>query len=61
MSEGLKDCPFCNSSVDTVQSAMGEFWVMCPRCTASAGMYFSQTKAVEAWNSRAMLPEGSKE
>lgn len=52
---GLKllPCPFCGTAVEEeVQSAMGEYWVLCYHCRASGGMFSGKGKAIAAWNNR---------
>ena len=48
----LLNCPFCGGEPD-VACAVGEFWVLCSVCEASARMSSDKTVAVTAWNTRA--------
>lgn len=52
----LKPCPFCGATFEgaelSVTEAMGEAWVSCDKCKASAEMTGTLRRAVEAWNRR---------
>ena len=51
MSAELAPCPFCGGHPVTTE-AMGEHWVSCGTCTASATMKGTLKAACEAWNRR---------
>lgn len=47
----LAACPFCGGEA-LLTTAMGESWVKCKICNASAGMRGSVDRAIAAWNTR---------
>lgn len=51
MSAELAPCPFCGGHPVTTE-AMGEHWVSCGTCTASATMKGKLKEACDAWNRR---------
>lgn len=55
--EPLLPCPFCGGHEATRQSGLGEYWVMCEDCRATARMCYSKVAADEAWNRRASPSE----
>ena len=51
MSAELAPCPFCGGHPVTTE-AMGEHWISCGTCTASATMKGKLKAACDAWNRR---------
>ena len=58
----LKPCPFCGGLAsisfdpDGVRDTAGRHWaytVVCDRCCATSGVWFSEEMAEEAWDRRA--------
>ena len=49
----LLPCPFCGSDTAQLTEAMGEAWIRCPSCDASAGMSSHAPLAIKNWNARA--------
>ena len=52
MSDELKPCPFCGGEAQLIE-AMGEVWVRCTECNASAAMQNYPVDALAKWNTRA--------
>ena len=55
MGDKLKPCPFCGGKAAIGHSASVylDIRVYCKRCGAETGMYTSEIKAANAWNTRA--------
>lgn len=53
MSSELAPCPFCGGHPVTTE-AMGEHWISCGTCTASATMKGKLKAACDAWNRRTL-------
>lgn len=49
--EELKPCPFCGSGAQ-LNDCLGDYWVTCNLCNASANMYSGEENAIKAWNTR---------
>ena len=52
MSEQLKSCPFCGSTVLDMHHTM-KYWVVCEICHAEGPTRSKKDEAVQAWNTRA--------
>ena len=50
--EKLLPCPFCGGTNTDPEGWMGEHWVSCGTCDASARMTGTLKTACEAWNRR---------
>lgn len=53
MREGnkLKKCPFCGGEAHVV--GLSTKWVVCSKCEAESGCFYTEEDAIEAWNRRA--------
>ena len=51
-SQTLRKCPFCGGKAHIV-TAVGESWVLCDKCKATAEAHTSKQFAIAAWNRRA--------
>lgn len=59
MSEKLKPCPFCGSSLIKIEPLIDKdylgkkYYIKCSLCDATSGFYKKRRDAVQAWNYRA--------
>ena len=53
MSDQLKPCPFCGSSMCQTYLAGESVYVRCNMCNSTSGEKNSREAAVKAWNRRA--------
>ena len=47
----LKPCPFCGGKAE-LQSAVGEYWVLCLTCKVSSDSISNDDTIIKRWNTR---------
>ncbi len=54
MSEQLKPCPFCSSTITFIGDDKTEmrYYVYCAYCSASTGRRRTESDAIDSWNTR---------